>query len=101
MDEFAALASALPVRPETVREIEALTDREQQVLRLVARGMSNKAIGAKLFVGKLVYNIPGDYAQVTGYETSKELNLVEISDGVGPETFSFSPESVTTLVFRK
>jgi len=44
--------------------------------------------------------IPGEYSQAAAYETSKELNLVEIFSGDRQETFEFAPESVTTLVFR-
>ena len=44
--------------------------------------------------------IPGEYSQAAAYETSKEMNLVEIFSGDRPETFEFAPESLTTLVFR-
>ncbi len=41
------LMSNLSKRPETI-DVEPLTDREQDVLRLAARGFTNKAIGVQL-----------------------------------------------------
>jgi DNA-binding NarL/FixJ family response regulator len=49
LDEF----TGLPARPDQVMVVETLTDREQQVLRLVARGMSNKEIGVELTISPL------------------------------------------------
>jgi LuxR family maltose regulon positive regulatory protein len=53
------LASGLPspspgdqVDAATVAGIEALTDREREVLKMIALGMPNKAIGAKLFISE-------------------------------------------------
>jgi two-component system NarL family response regulator len=44
LDEFAAM----PPSPRAASEHAALTEREREILHLVARGMSNKEIGAAL-----------------------------------------------------
>jgi O-glycosyl hydrolase len=44
---------------------------------------------------------PANFSQVAAFQTSKELDLAEIYDGVTPEVFTFAPESVTTLQFQK
>ncbi len=48
--EFARLADQSPQRTQPL--IEALSDRELQVLRLVATGATNKEIGAALFIAE-------------------------------------------------
>jgi len=48
--EFARLADQSPQRRQPL--IEALSDRELEVLRLVATGASNKEIGAALFIAE-------------------------------------------------
>jgi O-glycosyl hydrolase len=48
-----------------------------------------------------INGIPSEYGQVAVYETSKENNLKEIFSGSLPSVFSFSSESVTTLVYQK
>lgn len=42
--------SELRASDDRVRLIEQLTDREQEILRLVARGMTNEQIGEELFI---------------------------------------------------
>jgi DNA-binding NarL/FixJ family response regulator len=50
LDRF---ASALPSEPEpTPRDLDALTEREVQVLRLVASGLSNAELAERLFVSE-------------------------------------------------
>lgn len=53
VDEFTSLSSSLPPKSKTYQDAEMLTDRERQVLHLVARGMSNKEIGVELSISPL------------------------------------------------
>lgn len=52
------MAGARPVDPDVVQEMrrhavdDALTEREAQVLRLVARGLANREIGERLAIGE-------------------------------------------------
>jgi len=41
-----------PSRPENTAVLDRLTDRESEVLRLIATGMSNAEIAATLFLGE-------------------------------------------------
>ena len=45
--------------------------------------------------------IPSEFQQMMAYETSKDKNLTEIYSEAIPQTFTFSSESVTTLVYQK
>ena len=49
-DEFSNLTAAPQPSKQAVKQNETLTDREREVLRLVARGMSNKEIGTALTI---------------------------------------------------
>lgn len=47
------IVTALPgdqLSPDIVQGIEALTDREREVLKMISLGMPNKSIGARLFI---------------------------------------------------
>jgi len=46
--------ASFPPSSDVLQEAEALTDREWQVLRLVARGMINKEVGAELSISPLI-----------------------------------------------
>ncbi len=50
LSEFAALSRASETRPSL--QVPRLTDREVQVLGLVARGMGNREIAAELFISE-------------------------------------------------
>ncbi len=50
LDEFAVLAAAAPASQGRDQAAEVLTEREREVLRLVARGLSNKEIGTQLSI---------------------------------------------------
>lgn len=45
-------ADAPAATPDAVRDSAGLTNRELEVLRLVASGLSNQLIGARLFVSE-------------------------------------------------
>ncbi|MFE4869255.1 response regulator transcription factor [Streptomyces sp. NPDC056682] len=51
-DAVRRLATARPVRPEAAARTAALTQRETEILRLMARGLSNQAISAELVVSQ-------------------------------------------------
>ena len=45
--------------------------------------------------------VPAAYTQVAAYETGEENDLAQVYAGTAPETFTFAPLSVTTLVYQK
>jgi DNA-binding NarL/FixJ family response regulator len=49
---LAAYRDGAPTQDEAVADIESLTAREVEVLRLVGRGANNAEIGAELFIGE-------------------------------------------------
>ena len=51
-DSRSAAAMVRGINAESVAVNRQLTDREQDVLRLLARGMSNRAIGQQLFISE-------------------------------------------------
>ena len=53
LDEFASLSATVPQETFDRQNVEALTQREEEVLRLVARGLSNKEIGEALSISPL------------------------------------------------
>src|SRR5579863_455572 len=50
LDEFAALPEPSPGRPSFDPELDQLTTREREVLRLIARGYTYKEIARELFI---------------------------------------------------
>jgi DNA-binding NarL/FixJ family response regulator len=53
LDEVVALSLTAPIKLEKNIKTESLTDRECDVLKLVARGLSNKEIGVALSISPL------------------------------------------------
>jgi DNA-binding NarL/FixJ family response regulator len=51
-DSRSAAAMVRGINAESAAENRQLTDREQDVLRLLARGMSNRSIGQQLFISE-------------------------------------------------
>lgn len=73
-DRAAALLRDLGVRGRTgPKEIGLLTEREQEVLRLLARGLTNREIGARLFLSaKTVEHHVGAVLRKLGVKTRTE-----------------------------
>lgn len=65
--------------------------------QLVVVVINNKDTAATLNLS----GIPSEFRQMSAYQTSAELDLAEIFLGESPQTFTFAPESVTTLVYQK
>ncbi len=53
VSEFVSLSQAAPHKIKDAAYLDVLTDREQDVLRLVAHGLSNKEIGGQLSISPL------------------------------------------------
>jgi DNA-binding NarL/FixJ family response regulator len=68
---------ALPHRPKV-----ALSDREEQVLRLIARGLSNKEIAARLAVGiKSVESYKARASQKLGFSGRADITTYALQKG--------------------
>ncbi len=50
LDAFKASPTPVLLKTDEIAEIEELTERESEVLRLIAQGLNNKAIGEQLSI---------------------------------------------------
>lgn len=72
--------------------VTAYLSEDGSRLVLVAINPGEAAVQAQL-------SIPGSFKHTAVYETSAQNSLVELSNGPAVKSYSFAPESVTTLVF--
>lgn len=80
---LALLQSQMPKAPHLAVDLKALTDREQEVLTLVAEGLSNKAIAARLYLS--VRTVEGHLANLytrLGVHSRTEAALLALQHGL-------------------
>lgn len=84
LKEFARLSSQASTRPRPQPLAEPLTDREAEVLRLMASGATNQDIAEKLYIGlgtvkhhvRAIFSKLGARDRVQAVLIAQELNLV-------------------------
>lgn len=79
---------------ETLR-VTAYRSPDQSKFVLVVINNSDKATATSL------NGIPAYFARAIAYETSADKDLQQISSGSVPQSFTFAPLSVTTIVFNR
>jgi two-component system NarL family response regulator len=83
LDEFVAIKPAASPSADILQEAQALTDREWQVLRLVARGMSNKEIGIELSISPLTVKTHlGSILEKLGFRSRVEAAAWAVRHGL-------------------
>lgn len=87
------VGEAVPERPRSQGQpSEVLTERELQVLKLVAEGFSSREISEQIFIGiKTVETYRGRFAEKLGLKSRADIVRYALEIGLlKPEKFSFS-----------